>query len=700
MHSTAAASLKQPLHSPLGLHILVLALALQGSALAAQASEGASGVGHVTDAARRVCARCAVPAPLLLAGAAPAGASPTAVTSVTAVDGQAPGTPAAGGPAATQATQAAQAAQAAQGSHGRKDTQDAQAPRRARIGLVLSGGGVRGLARVGVLQALRELRVPVDIVVGTSMGAIVGGAFAAGHPVEVLEQYAVETDWGRVFDPVGDRRDIDFRRRRDDAILLPAPTLRSDPDGLTIAPAPFGSFELEMLLRRIAAPVRDTADLDRLPLRYRAVAADLVNGEMVLLRQTTLFNAMRASMSVPGAFAPLRVDGRLLIDGGVVRNLPVDVARALGADIVLAVNVGAPPVEEAKLRTSLDITLQMVSLLIQQNVAASLAQLGPRDVLVQSDLSGIGSADFSRPAEVVERGRRAALAQAPALAGLALPPAEYALWESSRQLPQAPPQFVIESIEFKGTERADPRGLAARLPFSEADKVDEATLEQGLRRLYASGDFDRIDYALVPLGPTSRRLLLQPQERVGGMDSLRFGWHFESDLADLNRFNVAVGYLRPWVNAYGGEWRTLVQLGSERLIETELYQPLLRRLPFFAAVGARYFVDDQDIFASEQRRLARVSLSYYGVEAAFGMRLGSVGELRLGLQRRRIQADNLIGQLFESRITALETFGTASLQLDALDNPFSPREGYRIDLQYARLLNSGSTAVQTGSIEL
>jgi NTE family protein len=572
---------------------------------------------------------------------------------------------------------------------------------RPLVALVLSGGGARGLAHVGVLKALAQLNVPVDIVVGTSMGAVVGGAFVAGHPLDTLESLARQTDWDRLFSTVGDRRALDYRRRADDQTLLAAPALRVGRDGVSTAPAALGSFELELLLQRAAAPVRGVDDLDRLPLRFRSVAADLVTGELVALRHASLFTAMRASMAVPGAFAPIRVDGRLLVDGGIVRNLPVDVARALGADIVIAVNVGAPPADESELKSPLDIALQMVTLMIDQNVRASVAQLAARDVLVEPDLKGLGSTDFQRVDRLLDAGAAAVLRQRAALAPLALSPVQYAQWDARRRA-EGEPRATTELAEvaFEGLQRTDARGLGTRLPFAAGETIDGAQLEGGVRRLYASGDFDRIDYELVPLGDGRQRLLLRPQERTGGLDTLRFGWQLESDFNDVNRFNVTAGYLRPWINAYGGEWRTLLQVGSERRLETELYQPIGRAGWVFVATGLTHVGTDSDVFGPERRRVARFGVQATSVEGALGARLGTVGEARLTLSRLRARGEVLVSEsLSGSRVDYL-TLARASIDVDTLDSVSFPRDGYTLVAAYTRPVGQQAGISDQDQIEL
>lgn len=213
---------------------------------------------------------------------------------------------------------------------------------RPRIALVLSGGGARGFAHVGALRALKELRVPVDMVAGASMGAVVGGAYAAGRSVEELEQFVRATDWPAILADRPPREDLPFRRREEDLLVPSRIEFGVDRSGLRLPPAAVANASLEAALARLLPDGAGDTPLNRLALPFRCVASDLLSGEMVELADTPLFASMRASLAMPGVFAPIRVNQRLLVDGGLVRNLPVDIARAMGADMVIAVNVGAP----------------------------------------------------------------------------------------------------------------------------------------------------------------------------------------------------------------------------------------------------------------------------------------------------------------------------------------------------------------------
>ena len=220
-------------------------------------------------------------------------------------------------------------------------SQPAAAPR-PKIGLVLSGGGARGLAHVGVLKELEAARIPIDYVAGTSMGSIVGGLYASGMTPAELERRILAMEWDSMFADRPPRDQLSLRRKEDD-LRLSIPLEFGMRDGGLRAPrAAVGSSGLETMLKRLTEGVPGDVKFDRMPIPFRAVATDLVSGEAVVFEHGELAAVMRASMSVPAAFAPVEIGGRLLVDGGLVDNLPVDVVRRMGADIVIAVNIGTP----------------------------------------------------------------------------------------------------------------------------------------------------------------------------------------------------------------------------------------------------------------------------------------------------------------------------------------------------------------------
>ena len=306
---------------------------------------------------------------------------------------------------------------------------------RPRIGLVLSGGGARGLAHGGVLKVLEALQIPIDVITGTSMGAIVGGLYASGMRAADLDLALRSVNWGEVFTNPVQRQQLSQRRKEEDFDIAAAIELGLRDGELLLPSGAVSSRGLESLLRRYTLPVRGVARFDDLPIRFRAVATDMETGAAVVLDSGDLALALRASMSVPGAFAPTEVDGRVLGDGGLVNNLPIDVARALGADLVIVVNIGTPPAGRATLNSVVGLTAQMINLLTEQNVQRSLATLGPQDVLIAPALGTLTAGDFEQADRFFALGEAGARGRSDQLAALAQRAPAYAAWRAGHPAP-------------------------------------------------------------------------------------------------------------------------------------------------------------------------------------------------------------------------------------------------------------------------
>ncbi|WP_140631865.1 patatin-like phospholipase family protein [Methylibium rhizosphaerae] len=396
---------------------------------------------------------------------------------------------------------------------------------RPRIGLVLSGGGARGGAHLGVLKVLQELQVPVDVVVGTSAGAIIGAAYASGMPLAEIEAEMRPLHTATLFRDI-DRSDLPVRRKADDVHNYIGPEVGINAAGLALPKGAVAGVSLEAVLRRLTARQHDE-DFDRLPVRFRAVATDVTTAEMVVLGRGSLATAIRASMALPAIVNPVEVDGRLLVDGGVSRNLPVDVARALGADVVIAVNIGTPLLRRDELTSLLSVSEQMVRVLTAKNVNQSLQELGPQDVLITPDLGGVTTADFDHLFEAASAGEKAARAAAGQLARWRVDASAYAALELRRITgPGAAPR--VDEVRIVGLQRANPDAVRAALSIQPGDAFDAAAADADMRRLYASGDFERVSYHLGDSPAGGQVVTVDLSEKAWGPNYLRFGLELSS----------------------------------------------------------------------------------------------------------------------------------------------------------------------------
>ncbi len=574
-----------------------------------------------------------------------------------------------------------------------------------KIALVLSGGGARGLSHVGVLKVLEEMKVPVDMIVGTSMGAIIGGLYAAGMSADELERELLKVDWGDVFERRAPRQLLSERRKQEDFELSPVLQFGFRDGEFRLPTGAVSTRSLELLLRRYTLSTRLLATFDGLPTPFRAVATDMETGKAVVLDHGDLAAAMRASMSVPGVFAPLEVNGQILGDGGLVNNLPVDVARRMGADVVIAVNIGTPLAGRETLGSLLGITTQMVNILTEQNVQTSIASLKPTDLLIQPPLGSITSADFEKAQELVKLGHDYSRSVAEALKRFSVSATAYAEWRGGRSLQTASDADRlgrIKEVRFEGVPASRVESLAQVLGTAPGDRVNVPQIESDLQELAATGDYDRLDYRLERVRDNNdETLVIGLRENDWGPNYLRLGMDLRTDFDGRSAFNLLIGHNRHWLNDSGAEWRNRLQIGDSMNAFSEVYQPMGRTNSSFVAGYVDASLKRLEVFGEDGKAQGTGKRQGVKLGADLGWPiglLGRYGDLRVGAQLGLFKA---IPELVSLDVVDGESIKTqkwrdlgvrAALISDQLDYANFPSSGYRLQSELAigqRRLSTG-----------
>ncbi len=567
---------------------------------------------------------------------------------------------------------------------------------RQRVGLVLSGGGARGLAHVGVLKVLERERIPVDVIAGTSMGAIVGGLYASGLSAKEIETEVIKLDWGNVFASRVDRTELSQRRKEQDFEVSPVLEVGVGADGIK---APLGSLSsrgLESHLRRLTLSARQIKDFDALPTPFRAVATDMESGQPVVLRDGDLATALRSSMSVPGIFSPLEVRGRILGDGGLVNNTPVDVARQMGAQRLIVVNIGTPLGKRETLSSLTGVTSQMINILTEQNVQQSLRTLSPKDILIAPTLDGLSAADFDRAREFMALGELQAEALVLRMQELKLSEADYAQWMAQRRQRTTPPA-PLSFVRFDGSKLTQPEARSDILLTQPGKTFDVAKAERDVTVLAASGDYQRADYRLVRSPEGQEGLVFDLEDKPWGPDYLQMGLDFSADNRGRSAFNLKLVHNRHWLDRAGTEWRNFLRLGTSPALGSELYRPMAWRLPdglsgFVAAAALLerrtlgYYRDpNAPIDAEIERRTTAINLDA-------GVNWRELGEIRLGLVDEVWRDAPSLSNASYSLARAQQGVGDVSRWrergwrlkgvFDQLDHAFFPTRGWRVEGSY------------------
>ena len=590
------------------------------------------------------------------------------------------------------------------------DTSPAAAPaKRPKICLALSGGGARGAAHIGVLKVLEQYRVPIDCIAGTSMGSIVGAAYATGMTIEEMDQITRSITTELIVKENPPREELSMERKSEDYTLLFGPEIGLVGSKFKFPKGVVTGVQLETVLRKLSK-VKGFQRFDDLAIPFRAVATDLVTGKAVVFKEGELANVMRASMSVPGAVAPAEFGGMILVDGMLTENLPVQVARSMGADIVIAVNVGTPLLTRDQLDGIFGVAGQMVSILTEQNVQASIALLKPTDLLISPELGNYTTADFDALAKIAVLGEPAAEKVAGRLKGLSLPPAAYAELRKRQTVAPAPDLRKIDEIRVVDLKRVNPETVIADMETVAGQPINQEALDRDMRRIYGTGDFEHVNYTLID-GPGKRVLAVDAVEKTWGPDYVRFGLGLSSDFSSQSSFfNLAASYRKTWINSLGASWRNMVQFGFNNMVASEFYQPLNAEGDYFVAPNISYLTRPVYLYQG-RNNVASYNFSSAQLGLALGANFKRYGELRVGLVGGGLKPQLETGPVLlapdDNRIH--QGAVNATLLLDRLDNVHFPRSGWRFgaslyssntglgaDQSYNRWTADGTAAYSVG----
>ncbi len=564
-------------------------------------------------------------------------------------------------------------------------------PVRPRIGLVLGGGGARGGAHLGVLEVLENLRVPIDCIAGTSMGALAGGAYAAGASPAEIQEAVGKTDWINMFDDSAGRRSVNMRGKAIDDRFYSGLELGVSSKGLRFREGALAGEKLKLFFNQLVRAELGDRNIEELPIPLAIIATDIGTGERVAIRSGNLTSAMRASMSVPGLMTPVQRENRKLVDGGLTDNLPVAEVKSLcNPDVVIAVNVGSPLLKPEEVTGVVTVLGQVVNLLTEQNVAKSRELLGPRDIYIQPDLEDITSTEFTRQLDAAKRGRVAALAVSDGLRRYTLPEREFLAWQGKVRLAGKPVPPVVDKVEIAATRFVNPDTLRNGISQREGEPLDSKRLETDLVTEYSQGDLHSLDYSVVR--ERDRTILrITPVEKPWGPDYLRFGLWLASDFRAESDYDFRVLYRRTWMNSLGGEWLTTAQIGSEQGIHTEFYQPLEHAhyafTRFFASAGLR---KRPLFFGGDRLAVYRIQENRAGAEA--GANLGLWGQASVGWVERSLGSVLDTGPNAFPNVSEQLGGPTAAIAIDTYDQPFFPTQGVKLDVTHFDALHVSSNA--------
>jgi len=555
---------------------------------------------------------------------------------------------------------------------------------RPKIGLVLGGGGARGIAHVGVIKVLEKNHIPIDYIVGTSMGAIIGGLYASGYSAEELKTIVQKIDWEEIFRDLPSEKYLSFNDKGKRTKLIDF-KLGLKEKGIILPKGLIAGQKLGYELQLLTLHVSNISHFDELPIPFRCIATDIETGEEIILEKGNLADALRASMSVPGIFSPVTIKNRVLVDGGAVKNLPIDVAKSLGADIVIAVDVGAPLLKQDELESLLDITQQILNIMIRQNVSAQQKLLTEKDILIKPDLGQISSLDFTRAKEIINLGETSALDIEEKIQKYSVSTATYKDFlkrqrKDTEKLPR------IDFITVQPTPSIPIQRISNKIRTPAGEKLNITTLSDDLKRIYSLGAFERVDFKLTEHNE-QKGIVIEPKEKTWDKSQLRFGLNIDDDFEGNGFYSFIVNHRLTRINKVGAEWENELQIGNVQRFFSQFYQPL--------DYTDRFFIRPQFEF---KRQLLNVYEGNFSTgqfrstgltgQLNIGTNFSTYAQLWFGIKRGQVDLKPIFGGTDNPTKSVDKASLIGNLEINTIDNPNFPRSGTIGHITKAKIISS------------
>ncbi|QXB31609.1 patatin-like phospholipase family protein [Aeromonas sp. FDAARGOS 1405] len=557
---------------------------------------------------------------------------------------------------------------------------------RPKIAVVLSGGGAKGSAHIGILKVLEQKRIPVDIIVGTSMGSYVAGMYAMGLSAEEVERTTLAIDWNKGYQDKVGRDELSLRKKQQNEQYQLRTDIGVNGDTTQLPDGFFQGQSMASLLRAATSNLPVQASFDDLPIPYRAMATDMETVTPFVLDHGSLAKAMQASMSIPGALKPVEWEGHILADGGSVNNMPVDVAKAMGADVVIAVDIGAKLRTRESLKSGLAMIDQLTTYMTQVGTDKQKALMGPKDILIAPEFGDIGIADFARMREGIKMGEAAADKASLQLDKLSLTKTQYNAYRNQKLSRRAErsgqPAYFIDKVEIINKSRLSDETVRAMLDVR-PDKIQtNESLEAGIRRLYALESFDRITYE-VEERDGENVLVVDASEKNWGPGYLNFQFGFSDDFQNTSNYNVGMSYTLTNVNEWGAEWLTEASLGTAKHIKTDFYTPLEPSQTFYGEASLAYDQTLRSLFNPDPEEPSFTYLdaeySFFSADLAVGWNRQPWSRLSMGLEGRTGSIEIKNVKELQGDATAWGPY--ARFEHDTLDSRYFPYQGAYWDIK-------------------
>jgi NTE family protein len=558
---------------------------------------------------------------------------------------------------------------------------------RPKIALVLSGGGARGAAHVGVLKVLQEKKIPIDLIVGTSMGSFIGGLYASGKTPSQIEKMLISTNWNDYIQADFNRQDIPMRKKQNEYTYQGKLGMGVDIKNRLVLPT--GVLKRQPLLYKFLKEtqhVQSIHNFDDFPIPFRAVATNIKNGDAVVLKSGSLAKAIYASSSIPGGFQPICIDGIDLVDGGVSNNIPISVAKEMGADIIIAVDVSEDFSEELEVNSYFVVMNQLVNILMRKNANTSIATLTDKDILITSDLKGYSGLDVDQYASIISKGYESALKVDNKLKSLSLSDEEYKNYKEKYRAKTKYKKNIIDKIEINNPTYISDNSILRRLHVHVGDTLDEDLIRADLLHIYNTMMFDSVEYVLKKENGQNI-LVITTAPAWDNHGEIRFALGLEDDFHGHSNYSLKVGYTMFGLNEYGGEWKNDFAIGKRKKAYTEIFQPFdaMQRYYIKPSVVYSSWVDviPASAMGNPSNGNYELGVERYGGTFVFGAHIGTDYEFETGVSSFH---DSLEIQLLNDIRNYNAKPMYVSINVDNLDNIHFPKVGVKSKLIWTKEL--------------
>ena len=551
-------------------------------------------------------------------------------------------------------------------------------PKRPKIALVLAGGGAKGAAHIGVLKVLEQQRIPIHIVTGTSIGSVIGGLYALGYDADTIENKMLSTDFNQGYSDAIPRENLRYRRKQQKD-QLNVPFELGILNGSIVMPS--GALQgqsTNQIIRNLTGLVPNQTSFDDLAIPYRAIATSLGTRETISIDQGSLTVAMRASSSVPGALAPEPYQGMLLIDGGISNNIPIEQAKALGADIIIAVDISGQLKSQSNIKGALSVISQLTSFLTNEGTHKQISLLSNTDILIRPDINGMQMTDFSIMPKALEAGEEAAIKNLTALQQLSVSEIEYKRYQAEKHRVLASlvesPEETISSIIIDNQSPVHIDYIDHYLTLTPGQKIHTESINQSVDRLYSSDEFQKVDIDIRKNDNNDNIVNISTEKKAWGPNFLEFGIGWEGDISDESTFNLDIAHTKTNLTEYGAQWRNEINLGTNLIFTSEFYAPLVATRWLYSSTRYEFERKKWNLF-NQNSPLFSLDKDTHIAHIGLGWNYHQSGFFESGLRAEygKLNNSNVMSDLEYNTIAPYLYFG-----FDNLNNINFPSKGKRI----------------------